>query len=199
MGDRWSYPRQNSAATYVWQPLVVNGTSLSMPSFYEAWTIDASKGTWAAAPASGTAIDDKITGSGLSQLDYNGSWTHTSGGGFGDSESRAATSGDTVSIRFVGTRIKLYGVAATDSGYATVSITDEQGASVVSGTVDFYSKYRDAANTLKYVSPQLANGTYSLKLTVVGDHGTWSDKAGTVFGSTGNYVSIDRVVISDGP
>jgi len=33
MGDRWSYPKQASAATYVWQPLAVNGFSISLPSY----------------------------------------------------------------------------------------------------------------------------------------------------------------------
>jgi hypothetical protein len=39
-------------------------------------------------------------------------------------------------------------------------------------------------------------GSYTLKLTVLGDHSNWSDKAGTQFGSTGNSVSVDRVVVS---
>jgi hypothetical protein len=199
MGDRWSYPRQGSAATYVWQPLTVSGTSLSIPTFYEAWALDPSTGSSAPTAASGTSIDDKASGNGLNQLEYEGDWTHTSGGGFDDSESRAVAAGDSVSIRFTGTRIKLYGVATKDSGYATVTITDANGASVAAGTVDFYSNYRDTKNELKYVSPLLTSGGYSLKLSVVGDHGVWSDKAGTIFGSTANYVSVDRVVISEGP
>jgi hypothetical protein len=199
MGDRWSYPRQGSAATYVWQPLMIDGTSLSIPAFHEAWAFDATAGSWADLPSSGTSIDDNAAGNGLNQLDYAGSWTHTGGGGLGDGESRAATSGDTVSFRFSGTGIKLYGVAAPDGGYATLSLMTASGASVATGTLDFYSKYRDPKNDLRYVSPHLASGSYTLKLTVAGDHGTWSDKAGTVFGSTGNYVSVDRVVVSDEP
>jgi hypothetical protein len=41
----------------------------------------------------------------------------------------------------------------------------------------------------------LTSGAYNLKLTVIGNHSTWTDKAGTLFGSTGNYVSIDRAVV----
>lgn len=37
MGDRWSYPRQASAATYVWMPLQAEGTKLSMPEYWQAW------------------------------------------------------------------------------------------------------------------------------------------------------------------
>lgn len=40
MGDRWSYPHQASAATYVWMPVTVNGERLSIPEFWEAWDVD---------------------------------------------------------------------------------------------------------------------------------------------------------------
>jgi hypothetical protein len=48
MGDRWSFPRQNSAATYVWQPLVVSGYSLSMPDFKPSWQVNTQTGKWTA-------------------------------------------------------------------------------------------------------------------------------------------------------
>jgi hypothetical protein len=197
MGDRWAYPRQGSAATYVWQPLTVDGTKLSMPSFHEAWRIDLTSGAWSAESSTGTTIDDNAYGTDINQFNYTGSWTRATGGG-NNTESRSATAGDTVSIKFAGSQIKLYGVAGTDEGYATVAIVDSNNATVVSGTLDFYSKYRDTDNELKYVSPLLTKATYTLKLTVVGDHSSWTDKAGTVYGSTGNYVSIDRAVVSAG-
>ncbi|MEV5848415.1 family 43 glycosylhydrolase [Streptomyces sp. NPDC051985] len=37
MGDRWSFPHQASAATYVWQPLRVEDDTLSIPEFWGAW------------------------------------------------------------------------------------------------------------------------------------------------------------------
>lgn len=37
MGDRWSYPHQASAATYVWLPLQTDGTHLSIPEYWESW------------------------------------------------------------------------------------------------------------------------------------------------------------------
>jgi hypothetical protein len=43
MGDRWNASNLG-ASTYVWQPLVINGTSLSMPTFKASWTIDTSTG-----------------------------------------------------------------------------------------------------------------------------------------------------------
>ena len=43
MGDRWNATNLGTS-TYVWQPLVVNGTSLSMPTFHASWTIDTATG-----------------------------------------------------------------------------------------------------------------------------------------------------------
>lgn len=40
MGDRWSYPHQASAATYVWLPMQADGTNLSIPEYRHAWDID---------------------------------------------------------------------------------------------------------------------------------------------------------------
>lgn len=37
MGDRWSFPHQASAATYVWQPLRVEGDTLSIPEYRPSW------------------------------------------------------------------------------------------------------------------------------------------------------------------
>ena len=40
MGDRWSYPHQASAATYVWMPLQVESTKISIPEYWQAWDIN---------------------------------------------------------------------------------------------------------------------------------------------------------------
>lgn len=40
MGDRWSYPHQASAATYVWMPLRVENTKISIPEYWQAWDIN---------------------------------------------------------------------------------------------------------------------------------------------------------------
>ncbi|MDR1004377.1 MAG: family 43 glycosylhydrolase, partial [Prevotellaceae bacterium] len=37
MGDRWSFPRQASAATYVWMPMQVKGEKLSIPHYWQCW------------------------------------------------------------------------------------------------------------------------------------------------------------------
>lgn len=40
MGDRWSYPHQASAATYVWLPMKTDGTSLSIPKYWASWDVE---------------------------------------------------------------------------------------------------------------------------------------------------------------
>lgn len=37
MGDRWSYPHQASAATYVWLPMKTDGFNLSIPEYWASW------------------------------------------------------------------------------------------------------------------------------------------------------------------
>lgn len=37
MGDRWSYPHQASAATYVWMPITVKGNEINIPKYWESW------------------------------------------------------------------------------------------------------------------------------------------------------------------
>lgn len=39
MGDRWSFPHQASAATYVWMPMQADKGTLSIPEYWQAWDI----------------------------------------------------------------------------------------------------------------------------------------------------------------
>jgi hypothetical protein len=56
-GDHWdgnqstSAPgKHNNLATYVFQPLVFDGTKISMPTYHETWKLDVGAGTWSPAP-----------------------------------------------------------------------------------------------------------------------------------------------------
>jgi hypothetical protein len=40
MGDRWSFPHQASAGTYVWMPLQVEADAISLPRFIPSWSPD---------------------------------------------------------------------------------------------------------------------------------------------------------------
>ena len=193
MGDRWAFPL-NSRATYVWQPLTVSGTSISLPTYQESWKVNTTAGTWSVVNSPGTVVDDTVYGAGNNQFDYSGTWMHTSGAGYNGTESKSRAAGNAVSIRFTGTQIRLYGTSNKNQGYATVALLDSNNATVATATLDFYSKTL-TSNELKYVSPLLTTGTYTLRMTVSGSHGNWTDKAGNVYGSTDNYVAIDRAVI----
>ena len=68
MGDRWAHPRQNSAATYVWQPLRFDAAGkISLPTFHPGWRVDAETGRWSLAEPVGKIIDlrddDRMTAS----------------------------------------------------------------------------------------------------------------------------------------
>ena len=52
-GDHWDgtestdHPgRNNSLATYVFQPIVIDGTKASMPVYYATWKLNIAEGTW---------------------------------------------------------------------------------------------------------------------------------------------------------
>jgi hypothetical protein len=52
-GDHWDGTestaapgKHNNLATYVFQPLVFNGTKISLPTYKATWTIDVGAGTW---------------------------------------------------------------------------------------------------------------------------------------------------------
>lgn len=187
MGDRWSYPYQASSATYVWQPLDVSGTKLSIPAYQEAWQVDAKTGIASAFEVKGETIsvaDKAIT--------YTGDWNITEG----DTPSaRSDKKGDSFSVQFNGTQIGFYSLAGTDSGYADIVVTDSKGKTVASGIVDAYSKY--PVKSLLFLTPVLKKGAYKLTVTVRGHHGSWSDKRKNNYGSTGNYVSLHSIVVKE--
>jgi hypothetical protein len=51
MGDRWN-SSDITDSTYIWLPLTVSGTSVSMDNWYQRWTLNVSAGTWAATDTS---------------------------------------------------------------------------------------------------------------------------------------------------
>jgi hypothetical protein len=190
MGDRWSFPKQASAATYVWQPLTVEGTSLSIPLFREAWRIDTKTGE--AAPAK---VGKKIIGDTDKKIiSFSGKWQHLM-----ESDSLSLSSSDekdaSFSVKSRGTQIGMYGLSRSDGGYARVVLQNSKGKTVVSSIIDMYCKYPVAA--LKFLSPVLAKDNYTLTVTVMGERGNWSDKRKNLYGSNGYFVSLDKIVINE--
>ncbi|MBQ2001997.1 MAG: family 43 glycosylhydrolase [Bacteroidaceae bacterium] len=177
MGDRWSYPHQASAATYVWLPMEVEGTKLSIPHYMQSWNI----GTGTETDLLATAKKVKTSRIDVSSLDH---WTAGADGTF-----RSNHQGATIGTQFSGGRIAIYGETNKHGAYGKVSITDrEKGEVIHSLLIDFYSKVTDRG--LRYISPRLPKGKYRIDVEVTGDRPKWSDKKGNKFGTDNSYINI---------
>lgn len=111
MGDRWSYPHQASAATYVWLPLRVSGDSLSIPQYWQAWDVRKVRPVDLFRSARKKAV----------RLCSN-------------------RRGESVTVRFKGTQAVLKGRTDSLSGYAWIKVTDRRGKEVYASYIDCYSK-----------------------------------------------------------
>jgi hypothetical protein len=184
MGDRWSYPRQASAATYVWQPLKVDGDNLSMPAYRDAWRIDMATGTVRPGPAQSetiTASDPRVH--------LVGVWQQAA-----KSKRGPITTVDrkaSLSVAFTGTQASLHSLARPDGRYARIIVRNSQGDEVLSSTTDMYSKY--PVSSVKFVTPLLPRGSYTLQVSVVGDSWYWVNKRGERSGSEGHTISFERL------
>jgi hypothetical protein len=188
MGDRWSFPKQASSATYVWQPLIISGTSLSMPTYQEAWQINI--GTGIASPLKTT---DKIIENTDKQIQYTGNWKHLNNGEL--SESKSDEKDASFSIPFNGQQIALYSFVGTENGYAKIVLSDKKGKLILTSLIDMYSK--SPLSTPVFRSPLLKKDDYKLTVYVTGERSNWSDKRKSNYGSTGNFVSLDKVIIKN--
>lgn len=185
LGDRWAFPRQNSAATYVWQPLLVTNTSISLPDYKQSWKIDLATGSW----TSHKMNYDEIENTNSKKIQYSGNWSQDKLSKI----SQSNTKGASFSTDFKGTQVGFYGTSKVDGGYAFIVIKNKKGKTILSSTIDMYCKYTE--NSLKFLSPVLPKGNYNITVTVAGDHGNWYKKDGTGFGSTGDFVALDRIII----
>lgn len=186
MGDRWSFPKQASSATYVWQPLTVSGTSISMPTYQEAWQINVLTGL-----ASSMNTTDRIIENNDKSIQYNGNWKHLNNEDA--SESKSDEKEASFSIEFSGQQIALYSYAGSENGYARIVLTDKKGKTIVKSLVDMYRKL--ALSTQVFRSPILKKGDYKLTVSVSGERSNWSDKKKSVYGSTGYFISLDKIII----
>lgn len=179
MGDRWSYPHQASAATYVWMPMQVDGTKLSIPEYWPSWDIDKLK------PVNplrkGKTVD-------LKQITFGkeADWKVEEG------RISSNVKGSTLSIPFSGSCVAVMGETNCHSGYARMNILDKKGEKIYSSLVDFYSKSNDHAT--RFMTPQLAKGEYTLVIEVTGISPTWTDKTKRIYGSDDCFVTITDIV-----
>lgn len=179
MGDRWSYPLQASAATYVWMPMQVDGTKLSIPEYWPAWDIEKLKPVEPL--RKGKAIAHKKR-----SFNKESDWKVV------DGRMTSNIKGSTLSVPFNGERLAVVGETNRHGGYAQVNIINKKGEKVYSSLVDFYSKADDHA--IRFVTPKLAKDDYMLVIEVTGIRPTWTDKTKTIYGSDDYYVTITDIV-----
>jgi len=178
MGDRWSFPRQASAATYVWIPLEVNGTALSIQEYWECWDVEGAQKTEPF--AGGITIPQEIMA-----FKKTGDW-QISGGHFTSNVQRAV-----LETSFQGTQFAVFGESNPHSGYAKITVREKNNGEILSSLVDFYCKYTTGG--LRFVSPCMPNGDYTLAVEVTGDISKCSDKAGNTYGSDNSFISISEI------
>lgn len=144
----------------------------------------------ASPPAPAQTIDDNEQGTGVDRFNYAGAgWSHQSGltapgAPYHGTMSSDATRGDTVSMTFNGTQLRLYGVTTPDGGHGVVSVDGGPTA-----TIDFYSPTR-AGDVLLWTSPALSAGSHTVTIRVTGD----GDAS-----SSGQRVAIDDVDVTGPP
>jgi hypothetical protein len=185
MGDRWSFPKQASAATYVWQPLTISGYNISLPEFKEAWTIDQKTGVVSSASVKGKAIVAADR-----QINYSGSWKQDT-----LTVKSSDEKGTSFSFTMKGTQVGIYGLARPDGGYASVIIRNSKGETVLTSAIDMYSKYPTVL--LKFLSPVFKKDRYTVTVTVLGERWWWKEKSGRLSGSKGDFVSVDKIVVKE--
>lgn len=185
MGDRWSFPYQASAATYVWQPLTVSGTIISIPKYNEAWKVNRTTGV-----ASPSALTGKKIENSKQCVTYTGKWQQDTLSVQSSDEKNA-----TFTVKFKGSQIGFYILARPDGGYARVVLKNSKGQTVLTSIVDMYCKY--PLLTLKFLSPVLKKDNYTLSVSVMAEHWYWVEKSGRRTGSKGNFVSLEKLVFRD--
>ncbi|MDL2243317.1 family 43 glycosylhydrolase [Bacteroidales bacterium OttesenSCG-928-J19] len=181
MGDRWSFPHQSDAATYVWLPLDAENGKLTISEYWEAWDFKTVKEVdpvdrWKTIPYK------KIRLSGKKDWDK------------ANQQLSSNTKDSYLIIPFEGTRVAVSGESNQAGAYAIVSILDEKGELLYSSSVDFYSKV--ANRSIRFMSPKLKKGKYTLKIEVTGIMSEWFKKDGTRFGSQDTFVRVNQVLVS---
>lgn len=181
MGDRWSYPHQASAATYVWLPLRVDGENIFIPEYWQCWDIEKVKPVNPLSHGKEVAVKDIL-------FSKHADWQTSDGKMVSDVE------GSYLEIPFSGSQIAIVSETNNRSGYARVTVTNSQTREMItSSLVDFYSKSPD--NAMRYLSPRVPKGDYQLRIEVTGISPTWTDKSKTIFGSTGSFVNIEKLIV----
>lgn len=163
LGDRWSFPHQASAASYVWLPMTVDDDGVPrLPRFEAGWRHD--------------TLEPVDPLDGARRLHDGGDLTDP---------------GQCLELSFGGGRVAITGVVGPDRGYARISVVGPDGGEIHGLHVDFYSARRDEG--LRYVGPDLPPGAYRLTITATGERPRWSKKDGTVYGASDHRVEVTGI------
>jgi hypothetical protein len=180
MGDRWSFPRQGSAATYVWQPVQTDTGKLFLPTYCESWKLNVAKA--------------QVEASAAKRLSVLASAKTTIGNWARGEQLRSNEKDAQLSITFKGTAVGIRALTNNRSGYAKVCILNGKKEVVLSSVIDLYSKKE--TSTQVFISPKLAFGEYTLTIQVLGEHGSWTDKSKTIYGSKDNFVIVEDIYVT---
>jgi hypothetical protein len=108
-------------------------------------------------------VDDARVGQSLDHFAYTGQWEHEStraDGRYAATSTRSHHSGDSVTLPFDGSVVRLYGVRGPNGGSAAVGIDGQYYGDAV-----FYAPKKQA-HALVFSSPPLPEGTHTLGLVV---------------------------------
>lgn len=128
-------------------------------------------------------INDNTTGAAIEQFNYAGIWSYgEQSGAFRNDNHWSSTTGSSLTVKFSGTKIKLYGAKAPNHGIAYISING-----TTASAIDFYSETRKD-NVLIYESPTLGTDReHELAVIVSGLKNT---------SSSGIAIAADRVEVT---
>lgn len=178
-GDRWSFPKQGSAGTYVWQPIVVDDGAMSLPTFQSAWSVDPYTAKWMSVENKTKALRNTSAS--------KGSWQKR------NKMMVSNEKGATLTYSFTGRQVGIKGLTNSTGGYAHVILTNSNKEEVINTYVDFSSKAE--VSSLRFLSPLMQRDSYTLTIEVAGTHPVWTDKAKNIFGSSDDYVRIEEVFV----
>lgn len=180
MGDRWSYPHQASAATYVWMPMQVDGTKLSIPEYWQCWDINTLR------PVDILAGKETVPSK---NIQLSSGWKKQGG------LRTTNVKGEVLAMKFKGTCTTIVGESNPHSGYAKVHVLNAKNDTVYSSLVDFYSKYPEKA--IRIITPEMPKADYTLLIENTGIKPVWTDKTKAIYGSDDTYVSIGDIYIDE--
>jgi hypothetical protein len=131
-----------------------------------------------------TSVDDSVQGTGMNQFQYSGTgWTHTATtsimGTFQGTVSTDNIAGDSATLTFTGSRIKVFADESSGFGSVTVSVDSGNAQTISLANTTNSPNGQGEGNVLIYTLSGLGAGTHTLKLL-----------------NNGGTVALDRVEIT---